>query len=34
MGIANLLELGISEDEMRMMVQHNPAKLLGLDVEN
>lgn len=34
MGIANLLELGISEDEMRMMVQHNPAKLLGLEVEN
>ena len=34
MGIANLLELGISEDEMRMMVQHNPAKLLGLEMEN
>ncbi len=34
MGIANLLEIGISEDEMRMMVQHNPAKLLGLEIEN
>lgn len=34
MGIANLLDLGISEGEMRMMVQYNPAKLLGLEVEH
>ncbi len=34
MGIATLLELGISEDEMRVMVQSNPATLLGLASEN
>ena len=34
MMIANLLELGISEEEMRMMVQYNPAKLLGLETEH
>lgn len=31
MCIASLLELGISEEEMRMMVKDNPAKLLGLE---
>lgn len=32
MSIAILLKLGISEDEVRTMVQHNPVKLLGLDL--
>ncbi len=31
MGIANLLESGITEHEMRLMVQQNPAALLGLE---
>jgi hypothetical protein len=31
MCIANLLKLGISETELRMMVQSNPAKLLDLE---
>jgi predicted TIM-barrel fold metal-dependent hydrolase len=31
MAIATYLELGISEEEMRMMVQRNPAVLLGLE---
>ena len=31
MCIASLLELGISEHEMKMMVQRNPAKLLGIE---
>jgi hypothetical protein len=30
MGIANLLELGISAEEMKLMVQDNPSKLLGI----
>lgn len=34
MGIANLLESGITEDEMRIMVQYNPATLLGLEAEH
>ena len=29
--IACLLDLGISEDDIKLMVQHNPARLLGLD---
>ena len=33
MGIANLLESGIAEDVMRIMVQYTPAKLLGLEAE-
>jgi hypothetical protein len=32
MGIATLLELGISAEEMKMMVQINPASLLGLNL--
>ena len=31
MAIANLLELGITKEEMRVMVQRNPAVLLGLE---
>jgi adenine deaminase len=31
MCIATLLETGVSEEEMRMMVQSNPAELLGLE---
>jgi hypothetical protein len=31
MGIASLLEVGITDDEIKIMVQHNPACLLGLD---
>jgi len=33
MGISNLTALGISEQEMRTMVQDNPAKLLRLDTD-
>ena len=29
--IASMLQLGMSEDEVRMLVKDNPARLLGLD---